>query len=141
MDKKLIAEITMLTAEEVRRFGITPKVSLLSHSNFGSFDNASARKMVVAREILKSRVPGLEEEGEMHEDANLSEELRMRFMPNLDAANIAFNLLKMVTGEGVTIRPVLLGAANLVHLLTSSATVCSIVNMSVLALAGVEILT
>ena len=148
-----IAEITMLAAEEVRRFGITPKVALLSHSNFGSFDNASARKMAVAREILESRVPGLEVEGEMHGDAALSEELRMRLfpnsrlkgeanvliMPNLDAANIAFNLLKMVAGEGVTIGPVLLGAAKSVHVLTSSATVRRIVNMSALAVAGVRI--
>ena len=148
-----IAEITMLAAEEVRRFGITPKVALLSHSNFGSFDNASARKMAVAREILETRVPGLEVEGEMHGDAALSEELRMRLfpnsrlkgeanvliMPNLDAANIAFNLLKMVAGEGVTIGPVLLGAAKSVHVLTSSATVRRIVNMSALAVAGVRI--
>jgi len=97
----------------------------------------------------------LEVEGEMHGDAALSEELRMRLfpnsrlkgeanlliMPNLDAANIAFNLLKMVAGEGVTIGPVLLGAAKSVHVLTSSATVRRIVNMSALAVAGVEILT
>jgi len=148
-----IAEITMLAAEEVRRFGITPKVALLSHSNFGSFDNASARKMAVAREILESRVPGLEVEGEMHGDAALSEELRMRLfpnsrlkgeanlliMPNLDAANIAFNLLKMVAGEGATIGPVLLGAAKSVHIMTSTATVRRIVNMSALAVAGVRI--
>jgi malate dehydrogenase (oxaloacetate-decarboxylating)(NADP+) len=147
-----VAEITMLAAEEVRRFGITPKVALLSHSNFGSFDNASAHKMGVARELLEHRAPNLEVEGEMHGDVALSEELRTRLfpnsrlkgeanlliMPNLDAANIAFNLLKMVAGEGATIGPVLLGAAKSVHILTSTATVRRIVNMSALAVAGVE---
>jgi malate dehydrogenase (oxaloacetate-decarboxylating)(NADP+) len=148
-----IAEITLLAAEEVRRFGITPKVALLSHSNFGSFDNASARKMSRAREILEQRAPELEVEGEMHGDVALSEELRLPLfpnsrlkgeanlliMPNLDAANIAFNLIKMVAGEGATIGPVLLGAAKSVHILTSTATVRRIVNMSAMAVAGVEI--
>ena len=147
-----VAEITMLAAEEVRRFGITPKVALLSHSNFGSFDDASAQKMGHARELLEHRAPYLEVEGEMHGDVALSEELRMRLfpnsrlrgeanlliMPNLDAANIAFNLLKMVAGEGTTIGPVLLGAAKSVHIMTSTATVRRIVNMSALAVAGVE---
>ena len=142
----------MLAAEEVRRFGITPKVALLSHSNFGSFDDASAQKMGHARELLEHRAPYLEVEGEMHGDVALSEELRMRLfpnsrlrgeanlliMPNLDAANIAFNLLKMVAGEGTTIGPVLLGAAKSVHIMTSTATVRRIVNMSALAVAGVE---
>ncbi len=148
-----VAEITLLAAEEVRRFGITPKVALLSHSNFGSFDNASAHKMSRACQLLEQLAPDLEVEGEMHGDAALSETLRLQIfpssrlkgeanlliMPNLDAANIAFNLLKMVAGEGVTIGPVLLGAAKSVHVLTSSATVRRIVNMSALAVAGVEI--
>ena len=148
-----VAEMTLLAAEEVRRFGITPKVALLSHSNFGSFDNASAHKMARARELLEQRAPGLEVEGEMHGDVALSEELRMKIfpgsrlkgeanlliMPNLDAANIAFNLLKMIAGEGATIGPVLLGAAKSVHVMTSTATVRRIVNMSALAVAGVEI--
>jgi len=149
-----VAEITLLAAEEVRRFGITPKVALLSHSNFGSFDNASARKMGLARKLLEQRVPDLEVEGEMHGDVALSEELRMKIfpdshlkgeanlliMPNLDAANIAFNLLKMVAGEGATIGPVLLGAARSVHVLTSTVTVRRIVNMSALAVVGVKVI-
>ncbi len=148
-----VAEMTLLAAEEVRRFGITPKVALLSHSNFGSFDNASAHKMSRARELLEQLAPGLEVEGEMHGDVALSEELRMKIfpnsrlkgeanlliMPNLDAANIAFNLIKMIAGEGATIGPVLLGAAKSVHVLTSTATVRRIMNMSALAVAGVEI--
>jgi malate dehydrogenase (oxaloacetate-decarboxylating)(NADP+) len=147
-----VAEMTLLAAEEVRRFGITPKVALLSHSNFGSFDNASASKMSRARELLEQRAPTLEVEGEMHGDAALSEKLRMQIfpnsrlkgeanlliMPNLDAANIAFNLLKIVAGEGATIGPVLLGAAKSVHILTSTATVRRIVNMSALAVAAVK---
>ena len=148
-----VAEMTLLAAKEVRRFGITPKVALLSHSNFGSFDNLSAHKMGRARELLEQLAPDLEVEGEMHGDVALSEELRIKIfpnsrlkgeanlliMPNLDAANIAFNLLKMVAGEGATIGPVLLGAAKSVHVLTSTATVRRIVNMSALAVAGVKI--
>jgi malate dehydrogenase (oxaloacetate-decarboxylating)(NADP+) len=148
-----VAEMTLLAAEEVRRFGITPKVALLSHSNFGSFDDVSANKMSRARELLELRAPDLEVEGEMHGDVALSEELRMKIfpasrlkgeanlliMPNLDAANIAFNLLKMIAGEGTTIGPVLLGAAKSVHILTSTSTVRRIVNMSALAVAGVRI--
>ena len=149
-----VAEMTLLAAEEVRRFGITPKVALLSHSNFGSFDNASAHKMNRARELLEQLAPELEVEGEMHGDAALSETLRLQIfpnsrlkgeanlliMPNLDAANIAFNLIKMISGEGATIGPVLLGAAKSVHVLTSTSTVRRIVNMSALAVAGVKIL-
>jgi len=148
-----VAEMTLLAAEEVRRFGITPRVALLSHSNFGSHDNASARKMSRARELLEYLAPGLEVEGEMHGDAAISEKLRMQIfpnsrlkgeanlliMPNMDAANISFNLLKMVAGEGITIGPVLLGAAKSVHILTPTATVRRIVNMSALAVAGVKI--
>jgi malate dehydrogenase (oxaloacetate-decarboxylating)(NADP+) len=147
-----VAEMTLLAAEEVRRFGITPRVALLSHSNFGSHDNASARKMSRARELLEYLAPGLEVEGEMHGDAAISEKLRMQIfpnsrlkgeanlliMPNMDAANISFNLLKMVAGEGITIGPVLLGAAKSVHILTPTATVRRIVNMSALAVAGVK---
>lgn len=144
--------MTLLAAEEVRRFGITPKVALLSHSNFGSFDDASARKMSRARELLEQMAPELEVEGEMHGDAAISEKLRLQIfpnsrlkgaanlliMPNLDAANISFNLLKMMAGEGITIGPVLLGAAKSVHILTPTATVRRIVNMSALAVAGVK---
>jgi malate dehydrogenase (oxaloacetate-decarboxylating)(NADP+) len=148
-----VAEMTLLAAEDVRRFGIVPKVALLSHSSFGSSDDASARKMSRARELLEQLAPELEVEGEMHGDAAISEAIRSQIfpasrlkgcanlliMPNLDAANIAFNLLKMVAGEGTTIGPVLLGAAKSVHLLTSTATVRRIVNMSALAVAGVKI--
>jgi malate dehydrogenase (oxaloacetate-decarboxylating)(NADP+) len=147
-----IAEMTLLAAEEVRRFGITPKVALLSHSNFGSFDDASARKMSRARELLEQRAPGLEVEGEIHGDAAVSAAVRAQVfpdsrlkddanllvMPNLDAANIAFNLLKVLAGDGITIGPVLLGAAKSVHILTSTATVRRIVNMSALAVVGVN---
>ncbi|KXS33567.1 MAG: Phosphate acetyl/butaryl transferase [Candidatus Gallionella acididurans] len=147
-----IAEMTMLAAEEVRRFGLLPKVALLSHSNFGSHPDASARKMGRARELLEQLAPGLEVEGEMHGDAALSESLRtetfpsarfkgaanLLIMPNLDAANIAYNLLKMAAGDGVTIGSILLGANKSVHILTSTATVRRIVNMSALAVAGVK---
>jgi malate dehydrogenase (oxaloacetate-decarboxylating)(NADP+) len=147
-----VAEMTLLAAEEVRRFGLTPKVALLSHSNFGSHDNTSARKMSRARELLEQLAPGLEVEGEMHGDAALSESLRtatipnarlkgaanLLIMPNLDAANIAYNLLKMTGGDGVTIGSILLGANKSVHILTTTATVRRIVNMSALAVAGVK---
>jgi malate dehydrogenase (oxaloacetate-decarboxylating)(NADP+) len=147
-----IAEITLLAVAEMRRFGITPKVALLSHSNFGGFDDASARKMRQANELLKQKAPGLEVDGEMHADTAVSEALRMRLfpnsrlggaanlliMPNLDAANISFNLLKMIAGDGIAIGPVLLGAAKSVHILTPSATVRRIVEMSALAVTGVQ---
>ncbi|TAN73199.1 MAG: NADP-dependent malic enzyme, partial [Gallionella sp.] len=147
-----VAEMTLLAAEEVRRFGLTPKVALLSHSNFGSFGDASARKMSRARELLEQSAPDLEVEGEMHGDAALSESLRAQIfpnsrlkgeanlliMPNLDAANIAYNLLKMTGGDGITIGSILLGANKSAHILTSTATVRRIVNMSALAVAGVK---
>ena len=141
-----IAEITMLAAEEVQRFGLTPNVALLSHSNFGSSSDESAVKMSRAREILQERAPTLQVEGEMHGDAALDESIRLRIfpnsrisgeanlliMPNLDAANIAFNLLKVTAGEGITIGPILLGAAKPVHILTPTATVRRLVNMAAL---------
>ncbi len=141
-----IAEITMLAAEEVQRFGLTPNIALLSHSNFGSSLDESAAKMSRAREILQERVPHLQVEGEMHGDAALDESIRTRIfpnsritgeanlliMPNLDAANIAFNLLKVTAGEGITIGPILLGAEKPVHILTPTATVRRLVNMAAL---------
>jgi malate dehydrogenase (oxaloacetate-decarboxylating)(NADP+) len=147
-----VAEMTLLAAEEVRRFGLTPKVALLSHSNFGSHGDASARKMSRARELLENIAPELEVEGEMHGDAALSESMRtatlpdarlkgvanLLIMPNLDAANIAYNLLKMTGADGVTIGSILLGANKSVHILTTTATVRRIVNMSALAVAGVK---
>jgi len=147
-----IAELTILAAAEVSRFGLVPKVALLSHSNWGSHDNESARKMSRARDLLEKLAPDLEVEGEMHGDAALSESLRidtfpasklkgsanLLIMPNLDAANISYNLLKMAAGDGITIGSILLGANKSVHILTSTATVRRIVNMSALAVVGVK---
>jgi len=148
-DAEHIAEMTILAAEEIRRFGLVPKVALLSASNFGSIDLPSARKMQQALAILAESAPDLEVEGEMHGDAALSDDIRQRVfprsrmrgeanllvMPTLDAANISFNLLKVASSENVTIGPILLGAARPVHILTPSATVRRIVNMTALAVA------
>ncbi len=148
-----ICEMTLLAAEEVKRFGLTPKVALLSHSSFGSYDTPSARKMQQALALLHARAPELEAEGEMHGDAALSAEVRsevfsnsrlkgdanLLIMPTLDAANISFNLLKQAAGDGLTIGPILLGAAKAVHILTPTATVRRIVNMT--ALTVVDALT
>ncbi len=142
-----LAEIALLAAEEIRRFGITPKLALLSHSSFGSYEDASARKMQDTLALLNARAPELEVDGEMHGDAALSESVRMAsfpnsrlkgeanllIMPTLDAANISFNLLKQAAGDGVTLGPILLGAAKAVHILTPTATVRRIVNMTALA--------
>jgi malate dehydrogenase (oxaloacetate-decarboxylating)(NADP+) len=151
-DAEHIAQMTLLAAEEVRRFGITPKVALLSASNFGSAQIASSRKMQRALELIRGLAPDLEIDGEMHGDAALSEEIRLRVfprtrlrgeanllvMPTLDAANIAFNLLKTAAGGGVTVGPMLLGTARPVHILTPSATVRRIVNMTALVVADVN---
>jgi malate dehydrogenase (oxaloacetate-decarboxylating)(NADP+) len=148
-DAEHVAEMTLLAADEVRRFGIVPKVALLSASNFGSIDVPSARKMRAALARIMELAPELEIDGEMHGDAALSEEVRARvfprnrlrgeanllIMPTLDAANIAFNLLKTAAGGGVTVGPMLLGAAKPVHILTPSASVRRIVNMTALAVA------
>jgi malate dehydrogenase (oxaloacetate-decarboxylating)(NADP+) len=142
-----LAEITLLAAEEVKRFGLAPKVALLSHSNFGSAKTASAQKMARVRDILARVAPHLEVEGEMHGDAALSEEIRtlifpnsrlkgeanLLIMPTLDAANISFNLLKVIAGEGITVGPILLGAAKPCHILTPTTTVRRLVNMTALA--------
>jgi len=141
-----IAEMTLLAAEEVRRFGIAPKVALLSHSFFGAENTPTAIKMRRALELVTERAPGLEVEGEMHGDAALSEDIRRQVfppsrlkgaanllvMPSLDAANIAFNLLKTAAGDGLTVGPMLLGAARPVHVLTPTATVRRIVNVTAL---------
>ncbi len=141
-----IAEITLLAAEEVQRFGLTPNIALLSHSNFGSSRDESAVKMSRAREILEQVAPHLDVEGEMHGDAAIDEAIRKRIFPNsrisgdanllimpsLDAANIAFNLLKVTACEGITIGPILLGPAKPVHILTPTATVRRLVNMAAL---------
>ena len=151
-DAEHIAEMTLLAADEVRRFGIAPKVALLSASNFGSAQIASSRKMQQALQMIRTLAPELEIDGEMHGDAALSEEIRLRVfprtrlrgeanllvMPTLDAANISFNLLKTAAGGGVTIGPMLLGAARPVHILTPSATVRRLVNMTAVVVADVN---
>ncbi len=141
-----IAEMTMLAAEEMRRFGITPYVALVSHSNFGTSNNESARKMRDALALLKERAPDLEVDGEMHGDIALNANLRRAAMPdsplkhdanllvlpNIEAANISYNLLKSAAGNGIAIGPILLGCAKPVQILTPSATVRRIVNMTAL---------
>ncbi len=146
-----IAEMTMLAAEEVRRFGIEPKIAMLSHSNFGSLESDSARMMKQAVAILQNDQPGLEVDGEMHADSAMVEEIRDRvfpasrlegsanllIMPSLDAANISYNLLK-VLGEGQPVGPILLGMAKPIHILTPSVTSRGIVNMSALAVVDAQ---
>ena len=142
-----IAEMTILASEELRRFRLTPKVALVSHSSFGSSNAPSAAKMREALALITHRSPDLEVEGEMHGDAALSAEVRsvafpnsrlkgeanLLIMPTLDAANISFNVLKTAAGGGITIGPILLGAARPVHILTPTATVRRIINMTALA--------
>ena len=141
-----LCEITIMAAEEMRRFGIGPKVALLSHSSFGSSNCASAVKMRETLSLLNQRAPWMEVEGEMHGDAALDAEVRkaafpnsrlkgeanLLVFPNMESANISYNLLKTAAGGGVTIGPILLGAAKAVHILTPSATVRRLVNMTAL---------
>ena len=149
-----ICEMAILAAEEIRRFGLTPKAALLSHSSFGTSDAPTAVKMREALALIKARAPDLEVEGEMHGDAALSEEVRnasmpgaqlkgeanLLIMPTLDAANISFNLLKTSAGGGITIGPILLGAAKPVHIVTPTATVRRIINMTALAVVDAQAL-
>jgi malate dehydrogenase (oxaloacetate-decarboxylating)(NADP+) len=142
-----IAEMTRLASEEIRRFGLEPRVALLSHSSFGTSDAPSAAKMRAALALIRERQPVLEVDGEMHGDAAISEEVRqaafpnsrlrgeanLLIMPTLDAANIAFNLLKTAAGDGITIGPILLGAAKSVHIMTPTATVRRLINMTAVA--------
>jgi malate dehydrogenase (oxaloacetate-decarboxylating)(NADP+) len=144
-----LCEITVMAAEEMLRFGIAPKAALLSHSNFGTSDHASAVKMRHTLALLRDQAPWLEVDGEMHGDVALDAEARRKIMPrstlagdanllvlpNIDSANIAYNLLKTAAGGGIAIGPVLLGAARPVHILTPSATVRRIVNMTALTVA------
>src|SRR5690606_9187761 len=137
---------------EVRRFGIVPKIALLSHSNFGSRPTASSLKMAEARRLIQQRAPSLEVDGEMHADSALSEQIRRKafpdttlagaanllITPNLDTGNITYNMLKMTGSTGVAMGPVLLGAARPVHILTTSATVRRIVNMTALAVVDAQ---
>jgi malate dehydrogenase (oxaloacetate-decarboxylating)(NADP+) len=145
-DAAQLAEITLMAAEAVRRFKIRPKVALLSHSNFGSSQTASARKMSEALAIIRSQAPDLEVDGEMHGDSALSEAIRKQsdpestlsgeanvlVMPNLDAANISHHLLKMTGGDGMAVGPILLGAARPVHVLSPTSTVRRVVDMTAL---------
>ena len=147
-----LADIASQAAEELQRFGLPPKVAFLSHSMFGSSKRPSALKMRRARDLFAARHPDIECDGEMHGDAALSEDIRGNFLPDstlsgsanllvlptLDAANILFNVLKVVGGQGVTVGPILLGAKRPVHILTPSATVRRIVNMTALAVADVR---
>jgi malate dehydrogenase (oxaloacetate-decarboxylating)(NADP+) len=144
-----LCEITVMAAEEISRFGIEPKVALLSHSNFGTHDTPSAIKMRRTLALLREQAPWLEVDGEMHGDLALDPAARAKLMPhstlhgeanllvlpNIDAANIAYNLLKTAAGGGIAIGPVLLGADKPVHVLTPSATVRRIVNMTALTVA------
>jgi malate dehydrogenase (oxaloacetate-decarboxylating)(NADP+) len=145
-----LAEITLLAAETVRRFGIEPKVALLSHSSFGTSNGETACKMRRTLELVNRLAPGLEIDGEMHGDAALVESIRhdlmpdsplkgaanILIMPNMEAARISYNLLRVTSSEGVTVGPVLMGVAKPVHILTPIASVRRIVNM--VALAVVE---
>ncbi len=149
-----LANIALMAAEEVRRFGLPPKVAFLSHSNYGSSKRASARKMRQARDLFVQLAPDVECDGELHGDAALSEEIRQNSLmesessltgeanilicPNLDAANILFNVLKVTGGAGVTVGPILLGAGGTAHIMTPSATVRRIMNMTALAVANVS---
>jgi malate dehydrogenase (oxaloacetate-decarboxylating)(NADP+) len=144
-----LCEITVMAAEEMMRFGLKPKAALLSHSNFGSSNQPSAIKMRETFQLLRQQAPWLEVEGEMHGDLALDGDAREQLLPNtlfkgeanllvlpnIDAANIAYNLLKTAAGGNIAIGPVLLGAAKPVHVLTASTTVRRIVNMTALTVA------
>ncbi|WP_334188093.1 NADP-dependent malic enzyme [Noviherbaspirillum sp.] len=141
-----LAEITIMAAEEMRRFGLVPRAALLSHSNFGSSNSDSAKKMRAALAIIRETAPDLEIDGEMHGDAaldpsllrsmmpdsTLTRDANLLVLPNIDAANISYNLLKTAAGNGIAIGPILLGCSRPVHVLTPSATVRRIVNMTAL---------
>ena len=143
--------MTVQAAAHLRRFGIEPKVALLSHSSFGSRDTPSALKMREALKVLHADHPDLEVEGEMHADAALDEAVRQRIfpssrltgqanlliMPNLDAANIAFNLVKAL-GEGLPVGPILIGTAAPAHILTPTVTARGVVNMSAIAVVDAQ---
>jgi malate dehydrogenase (oxaloacetate-decarboxylating)(NADP+) len=146
-----ITEMTLLAAETVQDFGLTPKVALLSHSNFGASDSDSARKMRRALAMIQARAPDLEIDGEMHADAALSEAIRNRtvkdsrlngtanllVMPSLDAANIAATLLK-TAADALPVGPMLLGMSKPIHVLVPAATARGIVNLSALAVLQVQ---
>ncbi len=145
-----LADMTLLAAEEIRYFGMQPKVALLSHSTFGNEDTPTSLKMREVLALLNQRAPELEVEGEMHGDAALDEGIRLAVFPNsrlkgqanllvmptLDAANISFNLLKVAAGDNLTVGPIMLGAAKPVNILTPTATVRRIVNMTALTVVN-----
>ena len=149
-----VAEITIMAAREMQRFGFTPKAALLSHSNFGSSDKPSAIKMREALALIQEQAPWLEVDGEMHGDVALDSPQRdavmpdsplignanLLVLPNIDAANIAYNLLKVAAGGNIAIGPILLGAAMPAHILTASTTVRRIVNMTALTVADANAL-
>jgi malate dehydrogenase (oxaloacetate-decarboxylating)(NADP+) len=148
---ELLAGIAVMAVQEVRRFGLPPKVAFLSHSNYGTSSRASARKMRLARDLFAKMAPDVECDGEMQGDSALSEAVRrgslmdttlggeanLLICPNLDSANILFNVLKMTGGHGITVGPILLGADKAVHVLTPSSTVRRVVNMTAVAAASV----
>jgi len=148
-----LAEITQMAARKIMRFGITPKAALLSHSNFGSSNQPSAVKMRQTLAILQSAAPWLEVDGEMHGDVALDADARAAMMPrtrllgdanllvcpNIDAANIAYNLLKTAAGGNIAVGPMLLGVGRPAHILTASATVRRIVNMTALTVAEANV--
>jgi malate dehydrogenase (oxaloacetate-decarboxylating)(NADP+) len=145
-----LAEIAWMAAQEVQRFGLPPKVAFLSHSSYGSSKRASARKMADARDLFVAAHPEIECDGELHGDAALQPEIRAAYLaettltgsanllicPNLDAANILYNVMKTTTSGGVTVGPILMGAAGTVHILTPAATVRRVLNMTALAAAS-----
>jgi malate dehydrogenase (oxaloacetate-decarboxylating)(NADP+) len=148
-DAQHLAEIAVMASDEVKRFGLPPKVAFLSHSMYGSSNRKSAVKMRLAHDLFCKMAPDVESDGELHGDAALSEDMRLAALlegklkgeanllicPNLDSANILFNVLKVVAAQGVTVGPILLGAAAPAHVLTPSATVRRVVNMTALAAA------
>lgn len=146
-----VANITIQAADEMLRFGVVPKIALLSHSNFGSRVTESSKKMAAASKLVQERAPDLEVDGEMHADAALSEKIRAGLSgqhaqgprqsaghAEPDTGNITYNMLKMTGSNGVAMGPILLGAARPVHILTTSATVRRIVNMTALAVVDAQ---
>jgi len=145
-----LAEIAWMAAQEVQRFGLPPKVAFLSHSSYGSSKRASARKMALARDLFVAAHPEIECDGELHGDAALQPEIRSAYLsdstlsgsanllvcPNLDAANILYNVLKTTTSGGVTVGPILMGVAGTAHILTPAATVRRVLNTTALAAAA-----
>ncbi|MFA6616322.1 MAG: phosphate acyltransferase, partial [Hydrogenophaga sp.] len=145
-----LAEIAFMAAQQVQRFGIVPKVAFLSHSSFGSSKRASAKKMRQARDLFVAAHPDIECDGELHGDAALKPEIRNAYLPdstlsgsanllicpNLDAANILYNVLKETSSSGVTVGPILMGVSRPAYILTPAATVRRVLNMTALAAAS-----